>query len=249
MELLLDSLEYFRTAVARSRIAVQSFEAEMEATGLPCHVWPRPLFQRFRHLTQIHNSDFRLFLKLQSTIASQAKPHNQAKPSSRKAAAEQETAEVPPAAKKLDPRDRALHQNLIISTVDGKTHTRRDTSNQHWLNAPPLHLCNRWWRHFYFETAEIPPEYAWVNEHEGLIYKFTQSTFILYEADEFLRLCQLELDTQSEHAIDGARRSYWRYRDADPIGAVEPFEGFETQQDALDEDHQDEQNESDEKSQ
>ena len=218
MELLLDSLEYFRTAVARSRTALQLFEEEMDATGLVRHAWPQPLFQRFRHLTQIHQADFRLFLKLQSTIASQAKP------ATRKATAEKEPAEPQPAAKKLDPRDRALHQNLIISTVDGKTHTRRDTSNQHWLNAPPLHLCNRWWRHFYFETAEIPPEYAWVNEHDGLMYQFTQSTFILYEADEFLRLCQLELDTQAEHAIDGTRRSYWRYRDADPIGAVEPAE-------------------------
>ncbi len=72
-------------------------------------------------------------------------------------------------------------------------------------------------RHYYFENSEIPPEYAFVMENEGVYYGPTRSVYIGYAPEEFLRLCQLELDTNAEHAIDGERVLYRRLAQTTPL--------------------------------
>jgi hypothetical protein len=101
-----------------------------------------------------------------------------------------------------------IQQTVEVTVVDGQTHSNIDADAHRWLPRLPMATAEYFTRHYFFPNAIVPPEYAFVLQHNGVQYQPMRSVFISYDNDEFKRLCQLEIDTNSPHLLDGKRLKY-----------------------------------------
>jgi hypothetical protein len=87
-----------------------------------------------------------------------------------------------------------------VRVVDGKTVTNFRTDAAHWIKANAWCLAKSFQRIIRFYDRQIPPEYAYALEHQGLRYGPTEVVYI--------------------NALDGERLYYWRRHDKETTGRV-----------------------------
>ena len=75
-----------------------------------------------------------------------------------------------------------------VRVVDGKTVTNFRTNAAHWIKANAWCLAKSFQRIIRFYDRQIPPEYAYALEHQGLRYGPTEVVYIKYESYEFKRM-------------------------------------------------------------
>jgi len=90
--------------------------------------------------------------------------------------------------------------------VDGVLVTSTTQDAAYWLNLRPKLNPYAFIRQFFFPNAEIPEPYKYVliNPEDGTIEPNPKPYIaVYYEPDEFYRLCELEIETQSPHLLGG----------------------------------------------
>lgn len=110
-------------------------------------------------------------------------------------------------------RDRIVRQSAEIRAApDGKALTVSvDYSNAFFLARTDWNATS-FCRTLCFEDGVVPEEYAYANTHNGKTHSFDRTVFIYYAPEEFMRICQLEIDSQSPHLLDGERLHMLRYK-------------------------------------
>jgi hypothetical protein len=83
--------------------------------------------------------------------------------------------------------------------------TRLDLDAAHWLSKYPWLHAKGFCRQLSFEDQVVPEEYTYALTHEGVTYGPCRTVFLYYSPEEFLRLCKLEIETGSDHLLDGER--------------------------------------------
>ena len=217
IEAMRESLILADHFVCQSQKAILQLQRALEPCEEPMHLWPAQLLRHYHQLKQHHAQDTRLRNTLLKDL--QAGKDRQTDKLLKSSATETlNPKKTNPYSVNIARNEGFFKQEVHVRVIDGKTVTKIDIGRDHWLALPdPYALCDSWIRHYWFENAHIPPEYAFVLEHEGLHYPPTKSIFIGYRAEEFLRICQLEKDTNSEHALDGEHCNYQRLDNAKPI--------------------------------
>jgi hypothetical protein len=217
LETLQESVAYAQSSLRKSRADLQHFEALLEETGVKIYALPSSLMKSYTQLKRLYEHNFRHFIAAEAALrALQTVTTN--------TAAQAKPAE-PPKSKYPVVEKIRLYQNVTVTVIDGKTVTKTDVSARELLASNQGDVASAWVRHYYFPTAEIPLEYAFVLEDDGLYYGATQSYFITYDVEEFLRLCQLEVDTGSEHVLDGKRVGYYNLSGKEPTEIEDQIDG------------------------
>jgi hypothetical protein len=188
----------------RVRSVFQQLQLELHFTGLPMHHWDRLTLRHYSDLDKLQSRAQRDFLKALQLLHDFSKSHD----TRNVAKAKQEAA----APKVFVPNTHTIEwaQYVTVEVIDGKVITKVAKDAAYWLREPTLHLAQGYCRHFYFPDAVIPEPYKYVLEDEGEPYEPARYFFISYAPDEFMRLCQLEVDTNSEHLLDGERTYFAR---------------------------------------
>jgi hypothetical protein len=168
----------------------------MDDTRLPQYLWPAQIRKLYKTLVQENSQAQRDFLRIYRALSAH-KPPKPPEP------------EPPPPEPKPKPeitfRERLFRQSAEIRVIDGKgvtvavDYSAQFFLSQTWENATGF--C----RTLCFEDGIVPEEYAYANTHNGKTYPFATAVFLYYSPEEFLRLCQLEVDTNSPHLLDGTR--------------------------------------------
>jgi len=202
-----ETYQYAYTSFTQSKSAFETFHLRLEATELPMHQWRKPVLRHHTFLKKQTNTALRILLAAETSLRS----HQTASAKSAAAAAKAE----PPAPKPLPKGE--YTQDVKVTIENGQTVTQYNIDPRHWIRVNAWHLVKSFRRHYYFPAAEIPAEYAFVLEHNGYHYLPTKSVYITYHVDEFQRLCHLEVDSDSSHALDGERIGYYRPSEKLPI--------------------------------
>jgi hypothetical protein len=206
-------------AVIHSRAAYQSFHLLTETIGLGMHLWPHKILQRFHCLERRQSHSSRRFTHaLQALQAATAFKSTPAK-------LPEKPADTPPVAPKIKGAA-ILLQNAQIKVIDGKVVTKLDTDAAFWCRQTLWETVSYVIRQMYFPDAIIPEPYAYVLAHRGVTYEPCNGISIAYSPAEFLRLCQLEVATNSEHLLDGERLGYERHENTNMKGlpVYEPYQ-------------------------
>ena len=182
----------------RCQSEFDEFQAIMDDTNLPQYLWPAPIQKLYKGLVQQNSQAQRDFLRIYRSLATQKQP----KP------AEPE----PPPKPDLTYRGPSLfYQTAEISIVDGKTITYiPDNPAAAMLKRGPYGKPAHYMRQLCFTDNCMPEEYAYAFTHNGETFGPSMAILITYTEEEFLRLCQLEIDTNSPHLLDGERVSLQR---------------------------------------
>jgi hypothetical protein len=186
----------------RARLLLQQLKFDLDSTGLPPFFWNSfvqshvRFFEKHAAHTQ---SEFRKAFQLISAL--KAPP----------AKITAEPAAAPPVAQH-DPR-RVVQQNVRITQVDGKTVTEYDLKPEFFLQPDIQDRVLGLSRQFFFEDGFVPAEYAYVLEHDGLQLGPCPYVFISYRIEDACDICRREIETQSQHLLDGPR---WGYDRPDP---------------------------------
>jgi len=194
---------------AKSKAELGAFELHLEELGIPKWEWPKQVLKCLIELKREWESHLKILLRLGNELKAFEGPVHKKTENDEKLPAKPTRIYTAP-----------YRQSVNVQIVDGKTVTRFGYDAAHWIKANAWYMVTRFQRAFTFVDKQIPPEYAYVLEHNGLRYGPTDAIFIEYESDEFKRMCEREVETQSEHALDGERVGYWRLRENDPIGKV-----------------------------
>ena len=193
---------------AKSKSELEAFELRLEGLGIPKWEWRKQVLQFLIGLKREWERDLKRLLRLGKELREWEASAVAAK-----------KAEKPP----LTPIKQfsvTYTQTVEVKMVDGKTVTRFNHDGAHWIKANAWHLAKSFQRFIRFFDKQIPPEYAYALEHQGLRYGPTEVVYIEYESYEFKRMCEQEVEMQSEHALDGERLGYWRRHDEEPLGKV-----------------------------
>jgi len=187
----------------RMQYSVDAINDALDSTALPMHLWDRDVFDDYRRLLRQNTEAQRNFLHALKPLEAhraQAKAAKAAKPPE------------PPPKPDLSYQGPAIfYQTCNISIVDGKTKTEvPDHSAAHFLKVGRYHKPAHYLRQLCFEDNCMPEEYAYAFTHLGETFGPARAVFITYAEEEFFRLCQLEIDTNSLHLLDGERVSLSR---------------------------------------
>jgi hypothetical protein len=187
----------------RMQNSVNAINAILDSTSLPMHLWNHDLVNSYRRLLRLNTDAQRNFLHALKPLEAhraQAKAAKAAKPPE------------PPPKPDLSYQGPAIfYQTCNISIVDGKTKTEvPDHSAAHFLKVGRYHKPAHYLRQLCFEDNCMPEEYAYAFTHRGETLGPARAVFITYTEEEFFRLCQLEIDTNSAHLLDGERVSLSR---------------------------------------
>jgi hypothetical protein len=178
--------------------AFTQLQFQLHQTGLPMHHWDtrthRVLKTHQHHLSHADRDFQRAHKALQSA-------HNQSpKP-------EQTKPEAPP--KPGSPV--TYYQTAEIKLVDGKTVTKiLDCDAAYWLSKPSWPHAAGFARQLWFEDLIVPEPYQYALTHNDVAQAPCRCITIKYSPQEFMRLCRLEIDSNSEHLLDGKRLDYAR---------------------------------------
>jgi hypothetical protein len=192
---------------AKSKSDFEALELRLDNAGLPKWEWRKQVLQCFITLKHEWEKDLKTVLRLGRELKAFETPASKT--------------EGRPTAKPVQFYDNFYSQAVEVRIVDGKTVTRFDFDGAHWIKADAWHMVSSFRRTYRFFGKQVPPEYAFVLQHNGLRYSPTEMVYMHYEAAEFKRICHLEVETQSPHALDGQRLNYWRRHDTEPLGPVE----------------------------
>ncbi len=196
---LLSTLRYnlalAELSLQHAQLAFLQLRQQLDATG-PMYSWEPELLTTYlllRHNQSFAQHEFRRALHTLQTAHS---TH---------LLAEKLKSETP--APPLMPQFRPIpiRQNIKIEMENGELTTEIDLTAENVWNGQPWPENTPFWRDFYFPDALIPDAYAWVLTHEDVTHQPTHHISILYSQQEFLRLCKLEIDTQSPFVLDGER--------------------------------------------
>jgi hypothetical protein len=175
----------------------------LDAAGIP-RFWPCLAKDHYHRLERQNAQAQRHFTRALKALEQHLARKNAAKP------AQPPKPEKPPEPSRPE-LPSLFYQTGSISIVDGKTITKvPDYPAEYWLKMGRYHRPAEYCRQLAFEDNLMPEEYAYAFEHQGETYGPARCVFITYAADEFFRLCQLEVDTNSPHLLDGERVGYSR---------------------------------------
>jgi hypothetical protein len=181
----------------RARRLLQQLKLDLHSTGLPPFYWDPFVQRHFRflekHASQTQN-EFRKAFKLISAL---------------KPAKAEEPPPAPPPEDKRDYRP-VVPRTVRVKVVNGKTVTERDPGPDFLLREEVRARASGLWRTFHFKDGVIPEEYAYVLEHEGVQYEPAHIFLISYRIEDALDICRREIETKSEHLLDGPRWGYDR---------------------------------------
>jgi hypothetical protein len=190
-------------ATARhTRAAFQHLQLLTENTGIDRYAWPPPLFKRFTELRRHQAEDNRHF-----TLALQALQNACASQKTSEAKTSAKTLEEPPPPP-AEPSKVMHNQSVEVTVIDGQVVTTAEPGAAFWCRVNVWDDTASFCRHFHFPNAIIPETYAWVLTHQGVTHPPRPRMSIYYSPEEFKRLCELELETASEHLLDGKRIYY-----------------------------------------
>ena len=183
----------------RLQRAVDAIHAALDSTQLPMHLWSRDLFTTYRRLLRENTAAQRNFIRALKPLQ---KPQIKTPP---------KPPEPPPKPDLTYRGPTVFRQTASISIVDGKTVTHvpdfpAAAILKRGLYGKPAHFR----RQLCFADNCMPEEYAYAFTHNGKTYGPAQTVFLTYTEEEFFRLCQLEIDTNSPHLLDGERVSMHR---------------------------------------
>ena len=207
---LLDACDDARQQRAKTKADYLAFELRLEATGIPKGEWHPQLLHRSIILKREWDHAIKNLLRVARDLKAFETPAS--------AAAKTETR---PPAKPSTYYEGVYIQSVDVRVVDGKTVSRFNYGPHHWIKVDAWHMVSSFRRHYRFVDKHVPPEYAFVLEHEGSRYAPTEILYIEYDSDEFKRICHREVETNSEHGLDGKRLAYWRRYDKEPLGIVD----------------------------
>ena len=207
-------LEFVRSAYAdarrrfaKSKAELDVFELRLDGLGIPKWEWRKQVLRCLIQLKREWERDLKNVLRLGQELRACEVP----------AAAK---VEKRPAVQPTKIYPVTYTQKVEVKVVDGKTETRITPDGAHWIKASAWHVATSFLRVYCFPGKQIPPEYDYVLEHKGFRYAPTELVYLEFETDEFKRICELEVEMQSEHALDGERLAYSRRHDKEPIGKV-----------------------------
>jgi hypothetical protein len=98
-----------------------------------------------------------------------------------------------------------ISQFVTVEVKHGKVVTRPDLTAEFILSRQPWPRGSPFHREFYFPDRLIPEQYEYVLTHEGVKHEPTRFVSLHYSQEEFIRLCELEIETNSEFVLDGER--------------------------------------------
>ncbi len=187
----------------RLRHQLDAFELALEQIQLPAHRWRDSIHKRLRTLELRFYQADRQFHRSRRLIATETVA--QAKPTinkNSKPAQEHRPTQIVPI---------TLRQAARIEVIDGQTITKIiDTESKWFVENQSFDEGVRFCRTLEFPEGIVPPEYAYAATHNGETFSGFGWVFIYYSKEEFIRICQQELDTQSPHLLDGERLDYKR---------------------------------------
>ena len=195
---ILISADCQRLAARQSLDDAQSLLAVHEVQ----HFWTPPLNKSHHHLTRQNAQAERHFIRALQALEAHLAHHKPAPP---------KPPEPPPKPDLTYRGPTVFRQTASISIVDGKTVTHvpdfpAAAILKRGLYGKPAHFR----RQLCFADNCMPEEYAYAFTHNGETSGPAQAVFITYTEEEFFRLCQLEIDTNSPHLLDGERVSLTR---------------------------------------
>jgi hypothetical protein len=183
----------------QTEFELDQLQLELNATGLPCRYWDARTHRQIKfhhHLKSRAGRDLHRALKaLQST-------HTQA--------TQKPTKPEPPPAPPPHKTIMTIYQTARISIVEGKTITTVDYDAAYYLRFPAMENVGFFARQLSFENLIVPPEYEYALTHKGKTHQPCRCITIKYSAEEFLRLCRLEVESGTGHLLDGERHGYSR---------------------------------------
>jgi len=124
-------------------------------------------------------------------------------------------AKAPPPVVLPPPRKEGLvvrEQIVEVTTTNGHSDISIKPNADHWCKLPQssFDCVHHFTRRFRFYSEIVPDCLAWVLTHDGITYEAIQDIEIDYRPDEFKRLCELQLASNSDQLIDGQRYGYYR---------------------------------------
>jgi hypothetical protein len=192
---------------AKSKAELEALELRLEATGIPKWEWRKQVLQCLIKLKREWERDLKNVLRLGRELKAFEVP----------AAAK---AEIQPPVQPEKVYPITYIQRVEVKIVDGKTETRITPDAAHWIKVSAWHVPRCFKRVYHFPDKQIPPEYAYLLQHNGFRYAPTDLVYIEYEPVEFQRICEREVEAQGAHALDGERLRYGRRNDKEPFGKV-----------------------------
>jgi len=161
---------------------------DLQMTGLPMQFWNADTRQTYQFMERASGRAQREFRQALRALQASYKKPEAAKP-------------VPPPPK--PPEKLNLQQTLYVTVEDGMAKTATEMGADFFRAMQPEHLEAIGWvtRQFRFENG-VPGCYAGLLTHQGLGYEPKGALRICYRIDDFLRLCQREIDTGSPHVLD-----------------------------------------------
>jgi hypothetical protein len=208
LELLRTEYADHHRRFAKSKAELEAFELRLESTGLPKWQWRKQVFRLLIQLKRQWERDLNRLLRMGRELKAFEAPA---------AAKPQNPPAEPPAAEPKKKYQITQTQKVDVKIVDGKTETLFTPDAAHWIRVNCWHLARRFQRIYHFADKQVPPEYAYVLQNDGSRYPPTDFVYIHYETEEFQRICQREVETRSEHALDGERMNYSRLHDREPL--------------------------------
>ena len=191
----------------QSREAFDALNTLLIATEVPMYDWPKPVYNRFRALKRADATDSRHL-----TVAIRALQQACAQAVKAKPKPESEAAAEPP----YIPAKPVGLQTIGIEVRDGQIISTVFPDAAFFLTHGVGGRNSRVIRQFEFKDAVIPEAYAWVLTHDGVTHEPVDQISMTYSPEEFERLCRLEIDTRSEHVLDGGNRLNYRLHPSSP---------------------------------
>jgi hypothetical protein len=197
LDTLTQNLTHATTILRLTQSNLNQFLQHLESSFLPMCYWPITQLKRFSLLQKQNSQALRDFNQArQSTIT---------KPSESKS----KPPEPPPPPPK-PPIEKTLFQNIKVEVIDGKTVSTISPPAAFMVDKQISQHLDVVFRQFYFVNCIIPEEYAYILTHDGVAQEPTEYFRLSYTANELERISKLELNTRSQHALDGPRNSYRR---------------------------------------
>ena len=192
-------LAHTQAKLLQTRTQLTTAETELEDTALPPSYWNKFVRAHLHFLERRYAHAQRLFHRAYKIAQSHARELKIAKSALLSSATE------PPAL--LRPPEPVFRQSADIRIIDGQPVTKisKNFTAAYWLQHLPFPEGATFCRQLGFVDGVVPEPYQYALTHEGITYDTPRTVFLHYSQDEFLRLCQLEIDTNSPHLLDGER--------------------------------------------
>ena len=203
LEILREALVHAHSSANHSRACLHASRLAVESSGLPLHLWDLKSLQQFNLLKRQYALDSRhCTLALQSLMAACA---------TLKAIEARTPPPVPPPPPKKE--GLVMREQIIeVTTTNGHSEIIIRPNADVWCNEPPdcFQGVSYFTRRFLFYGEIVPDCLAWVLTHDGITYEPVEEIAIDYLPEEFKRLCELQLASDSDQLIDGERYGYHR---------------------------------------